>query len=112
MLKRICSFLLAMVVLLGLLLQVALPKSEATTAPSVSTVTSLFEVRSEGVHPRIMATESDFARIRQTVQTDPYMKAWYAQLYAYGVGLGYDWLYQSHYLYYCQKLPLYRRHQM
>ena len=85
MLKRICSFLLAMVILLGLLPQVALPKAEATTALSASTVTSLFEARSEGVHPRIMATESDFARIRQTVQTDPYMKVWYAQLYAYGV---------------------------
>ena len=64
MLKRICSFLLAMVILLGLLPQVALPKTEATTAPSVSTVTSLFEARSEGVHPRIMANDNDFARIQ------------------------------------------------
>ena len=82
--KRFFAFLLALSVLLGLVPTVQTPKAEAAISPSAATVTSLFQARSQDVHPRIMANDSDFARIRRLVQTDPYMKVWYAQLYAFG----------------------------
>ena len=82
--KRFCAFLLALSVLLGLVPTVQTPKAEAAISPSAATVTSLFQARSQDVHPRIMANDRDFARIRRLVQTDPYMKVWYAQLYAFG----------------------------
>ena len=82
--KRILSILLCLVLLLGLAPKVAILPAQGASAPSTSTVTSLFEARSEGVHPRIMASSADFDRIRKLVQTDPYMKVWYAQLYTFG----------------------------
>ena len=84
MAKRIGSFLLALVILLGLLPSVGISRADGAISASTSTITSLFEARSQSVHPRIMANDSDFARIRRMVQTDPYMKVWYAQLYEYG----------------------------
>ena len=84
MLKRLISTVLLVAILFGLLPSGWIAKAEAVSA-STSTVTSLFEARSQGVHPRILANHSDFARIRRLIQTDPYMKSWYAQLYDYGV---------------------------
>ncbi|MBR6826112.1 MAG: hypothetical protein IKM59_06145, partial [Oscillospiraceae bacterium] len=86
MLKRIFSLILIFAVLAGLLPAVALPHADAAvTTPSASTIRSLFEARSQNIHPRIMANSDDFARIRKLVQTDPYMKMWYTRIYSYSV---------------------------
>ncbi len=81
--QRTISFILALAMLIGLLPAVAIPKAEAAPSASTSTVTSLFKARSEGLHPRIFANEEDFARVRKLVQTDSYMKIWYAHMYNY-----------------------------
>ena len=87
MFKRICSLALVLAVLMGLLPAIAVPEAKAAPSASSATVTSLFEARSEGVHPRIFANSDDFARIRRLVQTDPYMKTLYARIYNYSVDL-------------------------
>ncbi len=92
MLKRLTALALLLALLIGLLPAVALPEVEAaetstraTTAGSISastsTITSLFNARSKGVHPRIFANDADFARLRKLVQTDPYSKMIYARIY-------------------------------
>ncbi|MBQ2013364.1 MAG: hypothetical protein II206_11335, partial [Bacteroidaceae bacterium] len=78
---------LVLAVLFGLLPAIAVPEAKAAPSASSATVTSLFEARSEGVHPRIFANSDDFARIRRLVQTDPYMKTLYARIYNYSVDL-------------------------
>ncbi len=83
MFKRICSLALVLAVLIGLLPAIAVPKANAAPSASSATVTSLFEARSEGVHPRIFANSDDFARIRKLVKTDPYMKTLYTRVYNY-----------------------------
>ena len=85
MMKRILSLALLLAILVGLLPQVAMPCAKAAPSASTDTVTSLFEARSQGVHPRIFANSEDFARIRRLVQTDPYMKALYTCIYNYSV---------------------------
>ncbi len=86
MIKRLCSWLLILGLLLGLLPCVAVPKVEAVSA-TASNIRTLFEARSQDVHPRILANAEDFARIRKLVQTDPYMKIWYARIYKYCVDM-------------------------
>ena len=76
--KRVLSFLLVLCLLSALLPGfVGTEVSAATTASSptasASTVTELFSSRSQGIHPRILANDKDFARIRALVQSDPYM---------------------------------------
>ena len=85
MFKRLLSISQLVALLLGLLPAGLGLKAEAAVSASSSTITSLFEARSQNVHPRILANDADFARIRRLIQTDPYMKVWYAQLYDYGV---------------------------
>lgn len=84
MLKRLLSTLLIGVILIGLLPGVTILRTEAASA-TASNIRALFEARSQNVHPRIMANADDFARIRKLVQTDPYMKMWYARIYNYSV---------------------------
>ncbi len=84
MMKRFLSLLLILGLLAGLLPAVAVPRAKAASA-SASNIRTLFEARSQNVHPRIMANADDFARIRKLVQTDPYMKMWYARIYNYSV---------------------------
>ncbi len=84
--KRILSFLLVLCLLAALLPGfVGTEVSAATTASSptasASTVTELFSSRSQGIHPRILANDKDFARIRALVQSDPYMATWYGRIY-------------------------------
>ncbi len=92
MLKRLTALSLLLALLLGLLPAAALPQAAAAEVPtkastagsisaSAATITSLFEARSQGVHPRIFANDNDFARIRKQVQTDPYSKMTYARIY-------------------------------
>ncbi|MBR6825875.1 MAG: heparinase II/III family protein, partial [Oscillospiraceae bacterium] len=85
MFKRIFSVIMVLAVVVGLLPSVAIPKADAAPSASTATVTSLFEARSEGVHPRIFANKDDFTRIRKLVETDPYMKALYTRIYNYSV---------------------------
>lgn len=40
-----------------------------------------------GVHPRLLATESDFARLRDEVKTNPHKARWYAHLIEYCDGI-------------------------
>ncbi len=87
MYKRICSLILVLVMLLGLIPAVGIPEAKAAPSASSATVTSLFEARSEGVHPRIFANKDDFDRIRKQVETDPYMKTLYTRIYNYSVEL-------------------------
>ncbi|MBR4308231.1 MAG: hypothetical protein IKT58_01415 [Oscillospiraceae bacterium] len=95
MFKRMTALFLLVALLLGLLPATAWAEEKASTKattaskPSATsaTVTSLFEARSEGIHPRIFANESDFARIRKQAQTDPYMKLLYARIYNFCVEL-------------------------
>ncbi|MBR6825895.1 MAG: hypothetical protein IKM59_05035, partial [Oscillospiraceae bacterium] len=79
--KRLISLALLLALLLSLLPAGLLPAAQAAPSASSATVTSLFKARSEGVHPRIFANSDDFARVRKLVQTDPYMKMWYARIY-------------------------------
>ncbi|MBP3413033.1 MAG: heparinase II/III family protein, partial [Oscillospiraceae bacterium] len=79
--KRLISIALLVALLLSLLPAGLLPTVQAAPSASSATVTSLFNARSKGVHPRIFANESDFARVRKLVQTDSYMKMWYARIY-------------------------------
>ena len=94
MFKRVISILTLFSILMGLLPTIALPKAgaeepatRATTAgklsASTATITDLFEARSQNVHPRIFASEDDFARVRKLVETDPYMKVLYTRIYNY-----------------------------
>jgi len=87
MLRRILSILLVLACLISLLPQIAVVQAEATSTPSTSTseVDALFQARSYGQHPRIFANSDDFARVRKLIQTDDYMKVWYARVYDYCV---------------------------
>ena len=44
--------------------------------PSSEEVLEKFNAKSAGQHPRIMATKSDFDRVREEVKTDPYKSKW------------------------------------
>ena len=85
MFKRICSLILTLAVLIGLVPVIGGPTAQAAPSASSATITALFEARSEGVHPRIFANKDDFARIRKLVETDPYMRALYTRVYNYSV---------------------------
>ena len=80
--RRILAVLLCAAMIIGMLPMIS---QTASAAPSTtaSEVDTLFKARSQGKHPRVLADESDFQRIRKLVQTDPYMKTWYAQIYDY-----------------------------
>jgi len=80
--KRWLSVLLVLAMLIGLLPAFAVT-SEAAISTSTEEIDALFSARSEGQHPRVLANEDDFARIRKLVQTDDYMKVTYARLYEY-----------------------------
>ena len=84
--RRILAVLLCAAMIIGF---AAMITSTISAAPSTNTteVNTLFKARSEGKHPRVLADESDFQRIRKLVQSDPYMKTWYAQIYDYSVGI-------------------------
>ncbi len=43
----------------------------------------LFLSRSENIHPRILASEEDFLRIRRNIEEDDYLKTCYARVYLY-----------------------------
>ncbi|MBR4308487.1 MAG: heparinase II/III family protein, partial [Oscillospiraceae bacterium] len=63
-------------------------KPDAKSAAPVATtseVDALFTARSWGQHPRILANSDDFARIRKTLESDPYLQTWYARIYKYCV---------------------------
>ena len=85
LLKRMISTLLVMCVLVGLLMAVAQPAQAATISTSTSEIDSLFTARSAGQHPRVLANNEDFARIRNLIQTDDYMRVTYTRLYDYCV---------------------------
>ena len=84
--RRVLAVLLCAAMIIGMLPAIS---KTVNAAPSASTtqVQELFKARSEGKHPRVLADESDFQRIRKLVLTDPYMKIWYAQVYDYSVGV-------------------------
>jgi len=87
--KRILSLLLAFAIVISLLPAVSFLQAEASTTLVPSTtadeVDALFSARSEGQHPRILANDEDFARIRKLVKTDDYMSVCYARVYEYCV---------------------------
>ncbi|MBE6927276.1 MAG: hypothetical protein E7467_02085 [Ruminococcaceae bacterium] len=94
MLKRCISLLLLLAMVAGMLPALSITEvaaaettssvsSESEIAASVQTVTDLFNSRSKDVHPRIMASEDDFARIRKLVNTDPYMRMLYGRIYMF-----------------------------
>lgn len=85
MFKRMLSLILALAVIVGILPAFAVSKADAAPSASTTTVTSLFEARSKGVHPRIFANSDDFARIRKLAETDPYMRTLYTRIYNYSV---------------------------
>ena len=86
--KKFLSYILIFAMVLSLLPAATLPRVQAATAtPSASEIRSLFEARSQDVHPRIMANADDFARIRKLVQTDPYMQMWYGRIYNHCLNL-------------------------
>jgi len=87
MLKKLLSALLVIAIFASFLPQVALPTVHAAAVPeaTVSEIDALFRARSEGQHPRILANQDDFARVRKLLQTDDYMRVWYARIYDYCV---------------------------
>ena len=86
LLKRMISTLLVMCVLVGLLMAVvAQPAQAATISTNTSEIDALFTARSAGQHPRVLANNEDFARIRNLIQTDDYMRVTYTRLYDYCV---------------------------
>ena len=69
--------------LLGFLPDGLLTKADAAPSTTEANVTALFNARSYGQHPRILANTEDFARIREQVRTDPYMRILYERIYDY-----------------------------
>ena len=58
-------------------------QAELRTSVSTEEIDALFRARSYGQHPRILADAWDFTRIRQLIQTDEYMRVWYARMIAF-----------------------------
>ena len=85
MLRRFLSVLLVLACLISLLPQIAVVQAEAAPSTTKSEVDALFQARSYGHHPRIFANSYDFTRVRKLIQTDDYMKVWYARVYDYCV---------------------------
>ncbi|MBR4309063.1 MAG: heparinase II/III family protein, partial [Oscillospiraceae bacterium] len=81
--RKILSLLLALCMLLGFLPDGLLTKADAAPSTTEANVTALFNARSYGQHPRILANTEDFARIREQVRTDPYMRILYERIYDY-----------------------------
>ncbi len=81
--RKILSLLLALSLLLGFLPAGILTKAQAAPSTTEANVTALFNARSYGQHPRILANTEDFARIREQVRTDPYMRILYERIYDY-----------------------------
>ena len=52
-------------------------------AATTAEIIELFQERSQGQHPRLLATQEDFSRIRKLIETDPFMMQWYDRLYIY-----------------------------
>ncbi len=52
----------------------------STTASEVQT---LFQARSGGQHPRVLANNDDFTRVRRLIRIDPYISRWYDTVYSY-----------------------------
>lgn len=49
--------------------------------PKAAEVKQAFEDnQTAGVHPRVLVTQDEFDRLRETIQTDPTAKAWYEEL--------------------------------
>ena len=84
MAKRILSIVLLLALVVGLL-PVFSVKTEAAPSTTAAEVTALFNARSAGKHPRILADSDDFARLRTQVQTDPYMAILYERIYDYAL---------------------------
>ncbi len=80
--KRIISLLLLATIILQL---IPVLGTSVSAAPSTSTseVTALFNARSLNKHPRILADNDDFARVRKLLQTDENMQIWYKTIYDY-----------------------------
>ena len=57
--------------------------TEAAPSATAQEVDALFRSRSEGIHPRILANEEDFLRIKRNLETDTYLQTVYAKLYLY-----------------------------
>ncbi|MBQ2444811.1 MAG: heparinase II/III family protein, partial [Oscillospiraceae bacterium] len=87
--KKSLSLLLLLLFLTSLLLPGLLPKAEAaysteaTPSATASEIDELFLSRSQGVHPRILATDEDFLRIRKNIEENDYLRTVYARLYRY-----------------------------
>ena len=59
--------------------------SESAPSATAEQIDELFRSRSEGTHPRILANEEDFLRIRRNLETDDYLKTVYSKVYMYCV---------------------------
>ncbi|MBR6826293.1 MAG: heparinase II/III family protein, partial [Oscillospiraceae bacterium] len=87
--KKLLSLLLFAVLLLGLILPMVLTDAKAAysteSAPSatVAEINELFLSRSQGVHPRILARDEDFLRIRKNIEENDYLRTVYARVYLY-----------------------------
>ena len=87
--KRLVSLTLVLCLLCSLVPALSL-RSEAASSASAPSATAaqidaLFTARSKGQHPRILANNEDFSRVRKLIQTDPYMRVWYERIYHYCV---------------------------
>ncbi|MBP3411652.1 MAG: heparinase II/III family protein, partial [Oscillospiraceae bacterium] len=87
MFRRLLSLLLLAAILLQLVPSVMTQASATTTAtvdPSAKDILDVFNLRSRGQHPRILADSAKFEKIRKLCEGDPYMRTWYEGIYDYG----------------------------
>ncbi len=84
MIKRIISVFLLCTMILQVFPSLSfVSQAEAAVSVSEEDVQELFYARSFGQHPRVLANNDDFSRIRSLIQTDPYMSRWYDTVYSY-----------------------------
>ena len=57
--------------------------TQAAPSATAQEIDDLFRSRSEGQHPRILANEEDFLRIKGNLETDDYLRTVYAKVYLY-----------------------------
>ena len=82
---RSISTLLILCVLLGLMTALSQIAVAETISTDTAEIDALFTARSAGQHPRVLANNEDFARIRNLINTDDYMRVTYTRLYDYCV---------------------------
>ena len=82
--QRLLSLVLLVAMVISLLPSLAI-ESKAAPSATAAEVTALFNARSKGKHPRILADSEDFARIRRQIRTDPYMAILYERIYDYSL---------------------------